>query len=286
MPYAKSTWTLKDQVDYGDIAAMAGIAHVAKYGREWLYNFYRVHRDWTNYDRGPFAFVVPATQRDPVAAYEMLEILEFGDVEIHRAKSTFSAGGKDYPAGSWVIKTAQPYGAFAKTMLERQVYPDLRLFPGGPPEPPYDVTAHTLWMLMGVTVDAIDKSFDAPLELVKAVAPAPATVPAAGPASSTAHYLIGPESYGVFRIVAELQRADVPIARMANGFTADGRTFAAGTFRIPATAASTKVVESARPVGHPGASRCRCARRGSVRAQAAVRRSVCSVAPTTCRAAG
>ena len=62
-----------------------------------------------------------------------------------------------------MIKTAQPYGAFAKTMLEKQNYPDLRLFPGGPPEPPYDVTGHTLWMLMGVTVDAVDKPFDAPL---------------------------------------------------------------------------------------------------------------------------
>ena len=153
VPYSKDTWTLGQQVDYGVTAALAGISHVAKYGREWLYNFYRVHRDWVNYDKGPFAFVVPATQRDPFATYEMLDILKFGEVEIHRATAPFTAGGKQYAAGSWVIKTAQPYGAFAKTMLEKQVYPDLRLFPGGPPEPPYDVTGHTLWMLMGVTVD-------------------------------------------------------------------------------------------------------------------------------------
>ena len=85
VPYSKDTWTLGQQVDYGVTAALAGMSHVAKYGREWLYNFYRVHRDWVNYDKGPFAFVVPATQRDPFATYEMLDILKFGDVEIHRA---------------------------------------------------------------------------------------------------------------------------------------------------------------------------------------------------------
>ena len=60
VPYSKDTWTLGQQVDYGVTAALAGMSHVAKYGREWLYNFYRVHRDWVNYDKGPFAFVVPA----------------------------------------------------------------------------------------------------------------------------------------------------------------------------------------------------------------------------------
>ena len=176
MPYSKDTWTLGQQVDYGVTAALAGMSHVAKYGREWLYNFYRVHRDWVNYDKGPFAFVVPATQRDPFATYEMLDILKFGDVEIHQRHGAVHAPtASSTPAGSWVIKTAQPYGAFAKTMLEKQNYPDLRLFPGGPPEPPYDVTGHTLWMLMGVTVDAVDKPFDAPLELLKTVAPVAAT---------------------------------------------------------------------------------------------------------------
>ena len=166
------------QVDYGVTAALAGMSHVAKYGHEWLYNFYRVHRDWVNYDKGPFAFIVPATQRDQFATYEMLEILRVRRRRDPSRHAPFAANGKQYPAGSYVIKTAQPYGAFAKTMLEKQVYPDLRIFPGGPPEPPYDVTGHTLWMLMGVTVDQVDKPFDAPLERVKAVKPITAPAPA------------------------------------------------------------------------------------------------------------
>ena len=119
MPYSKDTWTLGQQVDYGVTAALAGMSHVAKYGREWLMQLLRVHRDMGRTTAGrPYAFVVPAEQRDPYGTYEMLDILEFGEVEIHRATAPFSANGKQYPAGSFVIKTAQPYGAFAKTMLE------------------------------------------------------------------------------------------------------------------------------------------------------------------------
>jgi hypothetical protein len=177
----------------------------------------------------------------------MLDILKFGEVEIHRASAPFTAGGKQYAAGSWVIKNAQPYGAFAKTMLEKQVYPDLRLFPGGPPEPPYDVTAHTLWMLTGVTVDAIDRPFDAPLEVLKTVAPVATTVPARAKGA----YLIGPESYGVFKIVAELQKANVPTFRAAKSFESNGQTFAPGTFVIPPVAAAQKIVENATRLGLP-----------------------------------
>ena len=243
VPYSKDTWTLGQQVDYGVTAALAGMSHVAKYGREWLYNFYRVHRDWVNYDKGPFAFVVPATQRDPFATYEMLDILKFGEVEIHRATAPFTANGKQYAAGSWVIKTAQPYGAFAKTMLEKQNYPDLRLFPGGPPEPPYDVTGHTLWMLMGVTVDPIDKPFDAPLELLKTIAPV-ATTDAGAAEGRLSRSARNPTARS--EIVAELQKANVPTFRPAKSFDAKRSDVRAGHVRHSAGAGGAEDRREAR----------------------------------------
>jgi hypothetical protein len=97
----------------------------------------------------------------------MLETLSFGDVEIERASDAFVASGKRYPEGSYIIRMRQPYSSYAKTLLERQHYPDLRLYPGGPPQRPYDVTAQTLPLLMGVDTDTVDAPFSVASSLAK-----------------------------------------------------------------------------------------------------------------------
>jgi hypothetical protein len=237
--YKSGEWRLRQIVDYGVTVVFAGLTQMAKYHDAWLENFYKIQRDWVNRTEGPYAFVVPATQRDPYEMYEMLQMLKFGDVEIHQAKAAFTAGGKSYPAGSYVVKVAQPYGAFAKTMLERQDYPDLRLFPGGPPLPPYDVTGHTLWMLMGVTVDKIDQRFDADLELLPKIDPVPSTMPARPKWA----YLVGPETNAAFVALTRLQKANVPVYRAAAEFDNAGRKFAPGTWIIPASPAAGKILD-------------------------------------------
>jgi len=230
MPYRGTEWHLRQIVDYGNTVAFAGMSHVAKYRRSFLENFYKVHADWVNRKVPPYAFVVPPAQRDLFETWELLDILRMGDVEIHKSQSAFTAGGKDYAAGSWVIKLAQPNGAFAKTMLERQRYPDLRLYPGGPPKPPYDVTGHTLGLLMGVQVDQIDQPFEA--NLVD-VTKAELRLGSARPSKPRWAYLIGPESNAAFLVVAKLQAAHVPVYRAATGFTSTDREYAAGTWIVP-----------------------------------------------------
>ena len=232
MPYDSSVWRLGDIVEYGTIATFAALENMAKYRTRWLENFHRVHRDWVDRDEAPYAFVVPAVQRDPFATYELLEILEFGEVEIHQAQAPFSVGGADYAAGSWVIQLAQPYGAFAKTMLEKQVYPDLRHYPGGPPIPPYDVTAHTLGMLMGVEVDRIDEPVNADLALLDAVEPRPDWA-----------YAVPPSSNAGFLAAARLQAAGVPVYRAADRFESGGREHAPGTWLVPPTGDAERILE-------------------------------------------
>jgi Zinc carboxypeptidase len=238
VPYKSGEWRLRQIVDYAVTATFAGISHVAKNRATWLENFYKVHADWVNRQAAPYAFVLPAVQRDPYETFELLDILRTGEVEIHQAKAPFSAGGRQYGVGSWVIKLAQPYGAFAKTMLERQQYPDLRLFPGGPPKPPYDVTGHTLGLLMGVEVDQVDQPFEANLEIVRTLRPALTPMPA----QPKWAYLVGPESNGAFIAVARLQAAGIATFRAARGFETGGRTYAPGTWIVPPSPEATRIL--------------------------------------------
>ena len=238
-PYDSAVWRLADIVEYGEIAVYAALEHMAKYRTRWLENFHRVHRDWVNRDEAPYAFVVPADQRDPFATYELLEILQFGEVEIDRARAPFTAGGERYPAGSWVINLAQPYGAFAKTMLERQVYPDLRYYDGGPPIPPYDVTAHTLGLLMGVDVDRIDEPIRADLERVEAIEPRQKPIPA----TPSWAYAIPPGSNAGFLAASRLQAASVPVYRAADWFEQNGLEHPPGTWLVSPTAEAASVLE-------------------------------------------
>ena len=175
-PWIGGEWRLRDIIDDQSIAIESCLYQAAVLRQDLLTAFYRVGRKAVE-RVAPYAFVIPSVQRDAGAAKKMLETLEFGQVEIDRASAPFAVDGHEYAAGSYVIRMQQPYGAFAKTLLERQQYPDLRLYPGGPPKRPYDVTAQTLPLLMGVDVVTVEKPFVASLERARNFsAPSPRTV--------------------------------------------------------------------------------------------------------------
>ena len=162
-PWPGGRWTIANILDYQTSASWALLVESARLRRSWLTSFAAIGERAVLGKKGPgraswpTGFVIPSeNQPDPAALATMIRILQRGQVEVRQTKAPLASDGSRNATGAYVVLLDQPYGGFAKALLENQHYPDLREYPGGPPKAPYDVTAHTLPLLMGVRVSAID----------------------------------------------------------------------------------------------------------------------------------
>jgi hypothetical protein len=166
-----------------------------------------------------------------------------------------SVGGRVLPAGAHVVLLAQPAGGFAKTVLERQRYPDARIGPEGLPRRPYDATAHTLPLLMGVEVLTAETPFAADLARVDEVRP-----PAGAVRPGRGRWLALPHTPSGFAAAGRLLREGHPVHWALAGFSQDRAGFPAGTLLVrsqsrPRVAAlARELALEVRPVRSPPAA--------------------------------
>jgi hypothetical protein len=150
-PWMGGHWTLHDIVDYETIATMALLDTVADRREALLEQIYDVNKETVEHGAKAAPIVIPIdTQHDPREAAHLVQKLQEGGVDVYRANAAFEAEGHEYTAGTFVIPMSQVFSRYAKDMLEKQTYPEVRRSPNSPPEPPYDVTAWSLGMLLGV----------------------------------------------------------------------------------------------------------------------------------------
>jgi hypothetical protein len=139
-------WHLSDITKYMTTAAFLLLDQAATNREQWLRRFYAIGKEAVRPRRAGeiYGFLVEPSPNSEA----LLNILKRGGVEV-------SAAGQQT-----LIRMDQPYGAFAKVLLEAQHYPNLRDAEGHPIEP-YDVTANTLPLLMGVPVHVVKAPFRA-----------------------------------------------------------------------------------------------------------------------------
>jgi hypothetical protein len=206
-PWPGGRWTLRDIVDYQLITFESCLYQAAIQRVDLLRNFYRISERVMS-RKSPWAYWIPKAQHDPNAMTRLLETLEFGLVEIDRVQENLETPGRSFREGDYLIRLAQPFGSFAKTLLERQDYPDLRLYPGGPPKRPYDVTAQTLPLLLGVDAVAVEEQAAA-LKL----AYAGKIGPVAGSVAESPVVALSPALSDSWKAVNRLLKAKVPVFR-------------------------------------------------------------------------
>jgi hypothetical protein len=247
-PWKGGTLHLKDAVDYMLTGSLGVLDVAAKYRESFLYGIYQVGARQIEKGKSdaPRAYVIPPQQHDLPAAALFVETLMRGGVEVHRADTPFTADGKVYDAGSWVVRLDQPFRPFAKDLLEPQRYPDVRSSAGGTPVPPYDIAGWTLAYQMGVRAVAIQTPFDAMLTRLENFPSVTGRI-RTGPDSvqdernARAHaiaapglYLLDPSANQAFAAVNALLAAGLSVSRAATRPSDGGPGWTHGAFAVVA----------------------------------------------------
>jgi hypothetical protein len=191
--------------------------------------------------RDPRGFIVPSDQPDFLTATKLVNTLIKAGVFVDRATAPFTVAGKPYPAGSYVVKAAQPFRAHLMDMFEPQDHPDDIPYPGGAPRPPYDVTGYNIAYSMGIQYDRILDGFDGPFERLADLAPVPQGKVTAAPAGGG--YLLSHEVNDAFVAVNRLLKANEDVFWLKAAATMNGKTYPAGTMFIPAKATTLAVLQ-------------------------------------------
>ena len=236
-PWPGGWWRLRDIVDYDLIAGNSLLETCSIFRQDILRSCYEMARDAIarGSSEAPYAYLVPPDQHDPAAAARMVELLREHGLEARVATEEFTTSDqRRFPAGTVVFLAAQPFRPFLVEMMERQRYPEVRQGPDSKEiYRPYDVTAWTLPLLMGVEWVRVDRPFRASYADVFKL-PSSALPP---PAADAAAYVLPAASNASFAVVNRLlaggvavERALEPLEAKVGGAT---RRLSAGDFVVP-----------------------------------------------------
>jgi hypothetical protein len=226
-PWPGGWWRLRDIVDYELTISLSLVKTASFYKEDLLYNFYRMCKDSIEEGKKgyPYAFIFSPKQSDYPTTLRMLEILKLGGAEIHQAGEAFTADGKEYPAGSFVILMSQPYRPYVKGILEERVYPSIEFA-----QSLRDNASWTLPMQMGVSFSRIDRPFETKLDKLDSI-----PYPAITPPGPSPYIVLDSRVNASYAVIFSLLGEKAEVYRTKEKIKGEGYIAAAGSFIIKNT---------------------------------------------------
>ncbi len=158
-PWPGGWWTLREIVEQQKIAAWSLLEICAKFRDKILWNAYlKASRQTRRGAEGsPKAYIISGEQHDPLTALKLIDLLLAQGIEVKRASKGFTADGRVYPEGSFVISLAQPKMGVIRSLLGRTFFPD-NYWTRNPDGSPimYDTATDTIAEFMGVRAEPAD----------------------------------------------------------------------------------------------------------------------------------
>ena len=221
-PWSGGTWRLRDIIDYERIASDAALETASYHHDDFLSGTANMAKEQIAEGKADEFWRIAREQRDPVTAAKLAHLLDE-----HGAEVLATANGKEF-----LIPTAQPYGRFVGELLGKQRYPKVRVAAGQPILKPYDVTAWSLPLLMGVEVSKVI----VPVDERRGARPiASSDWPQGRVEGGSAVYAVSPQANNSTRLLNAALKSKAVVSVAKEGFVANGIHYAPGTLLLERT---------------------------------------------------
>ncbi|MBZ5578388.1 MAG: peptidase M14 [Acidobacteriia bacterium] len=225
---------LRDTIRHHFVASLATLETAAQNREKLLDDFYRYRASAIEEGgKEPVREYVLPRSRDASATDKLAAILGEHGIEVQRAAAAFHAGGREYPAGTYVVRLAQPAKRLIHTLLDPQTAMDERFIKAEETRRQlkerseiYDVTAWSLPLLFNVEAVPQSAVSEGSFE-----AAAPGRVPAGElhGAHATVAYVAPWGSEAAGRLLAAALRRNLKVSTGDRSFALEGRTYPAGS---------------------------------------------------------
>src|SRR6185312_16341340 len=123
-PLPSVIWSLRDNVNMQESAILFGMNNVADHAQTFLGDFYLKSKRAVAKGRteGPAAWVFPASDARKYQQARILDQLQAQAVAVSQATAAFTADGRHFDAGSYIVRMDQPYSRLVDMLLDKQYY--------------------------------------------------------------------------------------------------------------------------------------------------------------------
>lgn len=228
----KTELTLKSRVEHHVMTSMATMMTTAQNREALLRDYYlNIKGTLEEGQRGPVrAYLIPPSN-DSERITALINLLRAQGIEISQATQTFTAeavhdyfggtpGRKEFPAGTYIIDVAQPYGRLVRALLEPEAAMKAKFF--------YDITAWSMPLAFGVESFYTGAPVNPPMKPVQK-----AEFTGGGiDAKARVAYLFEWKTNTAARLLARLLQEDIHVAVALKPFTLQGHPFDRGTLVV------------------------------------------------------
>ena len=230
-PWPGGEWKLSDIVSYEIVSTMSLLKTSCQYKEAILRFSNEACRNEVEMGKTkpPYYYIIPQKQSDKSELVHLVNLLDEHGVNSCLLTHDMNIEGRSFHKGDIVVPLAQPFRAFAKEVLEKQVYPARHYTPNGEVIRPYDVASWSVPLHGGLECIPLNSTPDLTGSMEKVAIPFSLNT---GIDQSAKQYILDAGNNESFSMAFHLTSAGFKVFRLEKETNINNLSVRAGSFLV------------------------------------------------------